>query len=806
MQDIFISYSSKDEKIANEIVDFFTDAGYKCWISCSYDNINCGDNYLAKIVDAIRSSRVFVLLLSKNSAESPQVHHEVAMANDNAVYGLSIVPIVLDDSFKQNYYNKNIDYVLAGNQAISWNENSKKHLVEKISELLDFELTNANAQIHSSDFSHSFFCGRENEIIEITNSLKKYKRVCLYGIGGIGKTAIAEAIGLRETENSTVVYARVEKGIIGILSDDDKVKISADGIDEVKRNRSDYEYSICKFKLLSENLKEDDLIILDNVNLDDDIFVDRILTFKCRVLLTSRTKSKRNIKVKYINVTEIKDDSALHQIFYNYYRNELPVDEKRNLDRLFELSNNNTLSIVLLGQQMNYWEEVPSDYLKDDRFSITRKHLNNSGNSAELRDTYNMIADLIDVSMLNRNESIVLKTMTLLPITGYSRIGFAEIIGDKYLKTISDLESQGWICQNDKRQIYLHPIVREIIMSEYDLKFDDADLRAFTDGFINLIKNSWNESFDDNIAKKDLVLSVYHSFPEPNKYTYKEYLIISKYLWVINCIDESLKIQNRIKHLFIGPNGKHEKSVDEAEAALQIGFTLHGKGMYEEAVGEFNRAAGIFGNKYGASLSHMAQTRMYAEPECDLESIEWMLSDSLDIRKRFMANSPNEAASNHLYAKVLSNFGTKLDDAIKMERAALKFFSKQDPEGVNVSSAKYILGWLYVLTAEDDDDIEFGIEYIEAAKKIRLKHRGDELHPWMEDIYKKLGLSYFKLKDYDKSYEYFVLLEKVQNQKFSNNKYADELIETYKNLVLVCESLGKDDERKKYKKLIRKYS
>lgn len=800
MKDIFISHSSKDIDKVREVCNTLMNSGYSCWVSYSNEDIGIGEVYTAAIADAIRHCKIFIILLSWNSVQSDQVQKEVIMANDNHKYGLSILPILLDDDLNANEYHEKIDLALAGSQAKLWNDDNVGHIVEEIEKLLDFEIDNPQADIFSTKMQDTFFCGRDKEIGDIQTALDRYRKVCLWGIGGVGKTAVAEAIGLMEKTNRKVIFAKVENKILNVIADDDAIKINAKGLEDIRKNSSDYRYSLYKLKLLKKNLTSDDLIIFDNVDLEGDRYVDEIVKIGCRVLLTSRTKSRKKTGLHSIKVEPISDNQILMNIFRYYYHRELSEQETQAAYTLFELANYNTLSIVIMGQQMNHWGERPSDFLSDNQFTIAKRYLRSLEGDNELRNEFNMIAQMIDVSMLARDARIVLKTMTLLPVKGYSRVDFYRMIGNQYEEVIRNLEDQGWICGDGNGNLYLHPIVRELILDKYEIDIEDADIRDFINGFISSIKNCWEETFDYNIVKKNLALAIYYCFPEPTGYTYDKYLAISKFLWVINCMDVSLRIQNKVKSLFVDKNGRHSYTSSAGECALQIGFTYHAKGDYEQAVEELYTAVKIFGNKYAAALAHMAQAKVYADADCTIDDVEWMLSESLGIREKYMPDSLSEAASKHLYAKVLSDFGTRLEEAIEMEKGAFRKYSKIDPESTNVSSAMYILGRLLVQTAEDADDIEDGIEYIEKAKAIRLKHRGDALDPWMEDVYRKLGLSYLEAGNCEKAKEYFELLECLLERKYSNDHLRREFHDNYERLADIHSKLGNADEEKKYRK------
>ena len=68
MTDIFISYSSSDEQIANRICEHFEKEGLSCWIAPR--DILVGKEYGGEILKGIEESKFFFLCLSKSSNES----------------------------------------------------------------------------------------------------------------------------------------------------------------------------------------------------------------------------------------------------------------------------------------------------------------------------------------------------------------------------------------------------------------------------------------------------------------------------------------------------------------------------------------------------------------------------------------------------------------------------------------------------------------------------------------------------------------------------------------------------------------
>ncbi|MBQ2654196.1 MAG: toll/interleukin-1 receptor domain-containing protein [Methanobrevibacter sp.] len=76
--EVFISYSTKNSDIANKICYALEQNGLKCWIAPR--NIPSGTVYIDAIAEAIKSTKIIVLIFSKYSQESKYVSNEINMA------------------------------------------------------------------------------------------------------------------------------------------------------------------------------------------------------------------------------------------------------------------------------------------------------------------------------------------------------------------------------------------------------------------------------------------------------------------------------------------------------------------------------------------------------------------------------------------------------------------------------------------------------------------------------------------------------------------------------------------------------
>lgn len=93
--DVFISYSSKDQEIADKIANHLMREGFQAWIATK--DIKEG-SYAKQIMQAIRDAKVFLVVLSKNSINSEQVKNEIDRAFNRVKDGMIIVPFIIDNA------------------------------------------------------------------------------------------------------------------------------------------------------------------------------------------------------------------------------------------------------------------------------------------------------------------------------------------------------------------------------------------------------------------------------------------------------------------------------------------------------------------------------------------------------------------------------------------------------------------------------------------------------------------------------------------------------------------------------------
>lgn len=102
--DVFISYSSKDKPTADAACAVLESKGIRCWIAPR--DITPGADWGETIVEAIHSSRAFLLIFSGNANTSQQIKREVERAVNR---GLPVIPMRIENVLPA----KSLEYFLS---------------------------------------------------------------------------------------------------------------------------------------------------------------------------------------------------------------------------------------------------------------------------------------------------------------------------------------------------------------------------------------------------------------------------------------------------------------------------------------------------------------------------------------------------------------------------------------------------------------------------------------------------------------------------------------------------------------------
>ncbi len=126
-QDVFISYSRKDEAFIKQLYQELTGRGISAWYD--RENIGVATHWPSQIVEGIRDCKVFVLAVSPDSTASVNVRKEVDLAQR---YQKQIVPLI----WRPTQIPVAMEYQLAGIQWIEFNELATPDKFNQLAEVL----------------------------------------------------------------------------------------------------------------------------------------------------------------------------------------------------------------------------------------------------------------------------------------------------------------------------------------------------------------------------------------------------------------------------------------------------------------------------------------------------------------------------------------------------------------------------------------------------------------------------------------------------------------------------------------------
>ncbi|MCK8816866.1 TIR domain-containing protein [Natroniella sulfidigena] len=132
---VFISYSSQDKEVADKICSALEAEEIECWIAPR--DITPGKEWGQEIVEAIRGSKIMVLLFSFASNESQQVLREVERAvNKNVI----IIPFRIEDVEP----TKSLEYFLYSTHWLDAFDSELESSIERLKQTIEHLLTEYN--------------------------------------------------------------------------------------------------------------------------------------------------------------------------------------------------------------------------------------------------------------------------------------------------------------------------------------------------------------------------------------------------------------------------------------------------------------------------------------------------------------------------------------------------------------------------------------------------------------------------------------------------------------------------------------
>lgn len=337
-----------------------------------------------------------------------------------------------------------------------------------------------------------FFVHREEELEQIEGILAQSGIVALSGMGGIGKSGLAEQFAANASDNyrSCQMISCRDSIAAGLAS---QLKITGirrgyvNGVPE-----DDTAYSKRLLAALKRQTPNTFLLILDDVDPGDPLY-SKIAVLRQHRIITSRwTKDQWRCPVIEI---EAMDFNSQKDLFERYLGYELNDDELRDLRVISGVVGGHTLTLQLIALQCS-----ASDYtVTDIRLLLSQSGIYTEnpdqftyGRTDQERNMYGHIRAIWNLSSFSNVENRIMQGLCLVPGQGIPRQAYKEWMGLSDMNTVNRLRRKGWIrsrkADDERRTDYisLHNVISEVIYHELYLK-KQAELTGLIAGITHFV-------------------------------------------------------------------------------------------------------------------------------------------------------------------------------------------------------------------------------------------------------------------------------------------------------------------------------
>ncbi len=304
------------------------------------------------------------------------------------------------------------------------------------------------------------FCGRDNELATLHQLLCEHGKVFLQGIAGIGKSELAKAYAKQHNKEYTnILYL----AYTGDLKQD---IIDMDFADDLPND--DDEERFRKHNRFLRTLKEDTLLIIDNFNVTatQDGLLSVVMKYRCRILFTTRSRFNNYTSMTLEEITDTEALVGLMGCFYSETEKYRPV-----LEQIIQTIHSHTLAVEMSARLLETGIMEPMlllNKLKEEKVGLDATDtigITKDGKSQKAT-YYHHIRTLFSLYHLSDTETEVMRSLSLLPVTGVSGRLFAHWLKLRDMNTVNDLIEKGFVQAMEGHVIALHPMVQEVAVEE----------------------------------------------------------------------------------------------------------------------------------------------------------------------------------------------------------------------------------------------------------------------------------------------------------------------------------------------------
>ncbi len=478
-KDVFVSYHmDSSEEIVQKICRILESRGISCW----YASRDSHDAYSTAIVRAIRSCKVFLLILNENSNKSDHVQNEIHLAFNHFCHNkeMTLLPFRIDKC----ELSESVDYYLGRMRFMDGTMPPElvriQELTDRITEVLGMQSSRSatifgegaigstsakSYQIVSSMmYPDNQFVGRKRELQEVHDHLSGFRnKVFLVGMGGIGKSEIAKMYcKLHASDYDVVVWVPFTGSLLETLCSDSVFPIQ--GI-----SRSDFAglddrtFFEKKLQILKTIADAKVLFVIDNFDVTEDPDLKKFCSGSYSVLFTTRYHQNEH-SIPEVTISAFEEEDELLELFRVEYTRALDENALQIVKKMIHYLSGHTLSIRLVASTMQKQRMKPDkmlDLLKQGIGKVDEKNAKTTSHMlGQLRQVFN-------VTVLSEEELYLMKNLSLFSLCSVSVEQFYEWCELEDYDVIDELIRRSWVIHNPVTdEVHLHPLIADLFTEQ----------------------------------------------------------------------------------------------------------------------------------------------------------------------------------------------------------------------------------------------------------------------------------------------------------------------------------------------------
>jgi tetratricopeptide (TPR) repeat protein len=578
---VFISYSTADKPVADAICHKLEEQDIRCWIAPR--DITTTD-WAGSIMDGLRRSRVFVVVISHNSILSPEVTKEVTEATRTCQY---LLPFKLDTDALSNrlrYHLGPCHWLDAVDPPL---EKRIDELVQRIEHLSEEDAVYMNRdRMRLSDrmlYPRGLFVGRETEVTEIAQRLSEEHVLFLQGMGGLGKSEIAKGYAKAARERyENVIFADYATDLRDLVCELPIENLNrADGETQELWFRRKLE----AFHLLSS---ERTLLIVDNFDVDEDPDLENLIACPAHFLFTTRNDHS---DYSTLHVGPIRDFASVQKIFSSHYGRPVKAEEQSVVDQMRRVVGCRRITVELIAKQMKASFLKPEQMLERLRSTGVNTRLKEKVKREgveEKRTSFDYIRQLFTLSGLSEAERHLLEVLCLVPRSGIPAPQLGQILELEDFDAVNSLVGKSWLSlDEDTDLLQLHPVICDVVKEE--LKPTLLSCQDYIRGLWLNMKMCWFFTKEERLQSYPLVLQILLDFPDPVPELWEELSGFTNIGWQCWDYQRSQFYTERYYQKALGFFGVADRRT--ARAAFYVASSYHNAGDDVSAEPWYRRAA-----------------------------------------------------------------------------------------------------------------------------------------------------------------------------------------------------------------------